>query len=282
MDIINTILVKEGNMLEARREEYQRFKEGLPFLLYSDIKRSRVNYSKESNWHENLEIQLCTGGSGFVWLNGEKYEMADSDIVIANCDVIHYTGTDTDLTYSCLIISTEFCRNFGLDPKSISFEPIIKSARVSGLFLQLQSVYMDKSAAYRLAKLNGMLLNLLIELAEHYGDRREETYADTAKSKIIKSVISYIGERYNRKITLGEIAGAVLYDKYALCREFKKYTGQTIIDYLNRYRCFKAKELLGEGHSVAETADLCGFDNLSYFGKTFKRHVGHSPSRYKK
>lgn len=269
-------------MLGTRHEEYQKFEEGLPFLLNSNIHRSRAKYSKESNWHENLEIQLCISGSGFVLLNGEKYDIEENDVVVANCDVIHYTGTDTSLTYSCLIISTEFCRNFGLDPKSISFEPIIKNQRVSDLLLQLKDIYTDNTVAYRTAKLNNILLNLLIELAEHHGEKRDVSATDTAKSKVIKSAISYIVENYNRKITLDEISKAVLYDKYALCREFKKYTGQTIIDNLNRYRCLKAKELLRDGHSVAEVADLCGFDNLSYFGKTFKKHVGCSPSKYKK
>ena len=92
-------------------------------------------------------------------------------------------------------------------------------------------------------------------------------------------MILYTRQNYNRKITLDEIAGAALYDKYALCREFKKYMGQTITEYLNYYRCVKAKELLEEGYSVTETADLCGFGNLSYFGKTFKRHIGYSPSK---
>ena len=95
----------------------------------------------------------------------------------------------------------------------------------------------------------------------------------------VKSVITYIRENYNKKITLDEISKAVLCDKYALCREFKKYTGQTITEYLNYYRCVKAKELLEEGYSVTETADLCGFGNLSYFGETFKMHIGYSPSK---
>ena len=269
-------------MLGTRHEEYVHFSEGLPFLLCADITRSNINYSKERNWHENLEIQRCEEGRGYALLDAERYEMEKHDVVVANSDVIHYTGTDTDMRYSCLIISTEFCKNVGLDPKTVCFEPIVKSPTVGKLFLALKHAYEDRNAPYRVARLTKLLLDLLIELAEHHSAPSGQTKGNTAKNEMIKAVITYTRQHYNRKITLDEISKAVLYDKYALCRAFKKYTGQTIVDDLNRYRCIKASELLGEGHSVAEAAALCGFDNLSYFGKVFKRNVGTSPSECKK
>ena len=132
------------------------------------------------------------------------------------------------------------------------------------------------------AKLNNIVLELLIELAEHHSIANPCSEIDAAKNNLIKSVIIYTRENYDRKITLDEIAKSVHYDKYALCREYKKYTGQTIIDDLNHYRCIKATELLKKGTSVSDTADKCGFANLSYFGKTFKKHIGHSPSKFQK
>ena len=85
-----------------------------------------------------------------------------------------------------------------------------------------------------------------------------------------------------RKITLDDISKAVLFDKFALCREFKKTTGQTIVENLNNYRCIKAIEYLSAEYTVAQTAAFCGFDNLSFFTKTFKRFIGKLPSDYKK
>ena len=269
-------------MLGTRHEEHKVFADGLPFSLQMNINRSNINYSKESNWHENLEIQLCDKGLGYVLLNAERYDIEKNDVIVANSDVIHYTGAETDLTYSCLIIGTEFCRNVGLDPKAIHFDPIIKNPTVTDLFLKLKRIHTDNSSPYRIAKLNNIVLELLIELAEHHSIASSNSEIDAAKNKLIKSVISYTRQNYERKITLDEISKDVHYDKYALCREYKKYTGQTIIDDLNHYRCVKAIELLKKGYTVAETADKCGFANLSYFGKTFKKHIGHSPSKYQK
>ena len=176
-------------MLGIRHEEYRHFTDGLPFLLHVNINRNNVNYSKESNWHENLEIQLCDEGQGYVLLNAERYEIEKNDIVVANSDVIHYTGAETEMTYSCLIISTEFCRNIGLVPQSVLFEPVIKSEILKNLFIELKKLYFDSSAPYRTAKMNKLVIELLIELAECHSTATPVCEIDTAKSKIIKLVI---------------------------------------------------------------------------------------------
>lgn len=86
---------------------------------------------------------------------------------------------------------------------------------------------------------------------------------------------------FDKKLSLDKISEAVFFDKYALCREFKKYTGQTIIENLNSYRIKNAKELLKDGYTVAEAAYASGFENISFFTKTFKRYAGYLPSHYK-
>ena len=123
---------------------------------------------------------------------------------------------------------------------------------------------------------------MLIELAEQHITHKTAPSEDFKRYETVKNVISYIRENYRRKITIDDISKAVLYDKYALCREFKRLTGQTIVENLNNYRCIKAIDYLSEGYSVADTASLCGFDNLSFFAKTFKRYIGKLPREYKK
>ena len=97
----------------------------------------------------------------------------------------------------------------------------------------------------------------------------------------VKAAIRFMRENYARKLSLQEIASAVLTDQYALCRSFKQYTGQTIVEYLGRYRCSRAIDCLQNGKAVSETAFLCGFASPSFFIKTFKKYTGHNPSFYK-
>lgn len=62
----------------------------------------------------------------------------------------------------------------------------------------------------------------------------------------------------------------------------KRYTGGTVMDYLNRVRVDKAKELLDSGKSVSETAEFLGFSEPRGLIRVFKKIEGITPGRYKK
>lgn len=269
-------------MIGTRHEEYGQLIDGLPFVLYTDLKRTPFLRSKDNNWHENLELQLCTEGCGAVLLDGEKHLFNVNDIVVVNSNVLHYTGTDTSLTYHCLIVSTDFCRQVGLDPNFMHFEPHLQSSALVALLNSLKELYLDPAAPCRIAKLNKIVLEILITLSEHHTAQKTALDTDTKRFEIVKATISHIRSHYGQRITIDEISRAVLFDKYALCREFKKLTGQTIVENLNNYRCIKAIEYLSAGYTVTHTAALCGFDNLSFFSKTFEKYIGKLPSAYKK
>lgn len=268
-------------MIGARHEEYRNLIGDLPFSLGVDLERNSFNCSREQNWHENLEIQWCTAGQGVVLLNGEKYPFKQNDIVVVNSNVIHYTVTDDRIVYTCLIISAQFCKRFGIDYDVLEFSPFIQDAALTEQLQELIDAYSDDTAPFRVAKVNEILLRLLIYLAENHAVRKSSADPQVKNFNIIKATIRYIRENYNRKIGLDEISKAVFCDKFALCREFKKLTGQTVVSYTNQYRCLKAVECLTEGYTVAQTASLCGFENLSFFTKTFKRYMGNLPSAYK-
>ena len=70
-------------------------------------------------------------------------------------------------------------------------------------------------------------------------------------------------------------------EKY-LCRFFKSYTGQTPIEYINRLRIDRACfEMTVNRMNVTDAAYECGFNELSYFSKMFKRYKGVTPGQYK-
>lgn len=269
-------------MLGTRHEEYQYSNNTLPFVFNTDLERTYYNRSAESNWHEDLEIQLCTDGNGTVLLDGQMYDFQKNDIVVVNSNVIHYTGTDTALTYSCLIISNDFCKMIGIDLQKYAFAPVVKSAVLVKQLAALKEIYMNQDISFRIAKLNELVLKVLIELAEHHITKETSCASKIKHFETVKAAITYIRENYNQRITLDAISKAVLCDKYTLCREFKRLTGQTIVSNLNHYRCIRAIDFLSEGYSIADTAASCGFDNHSFFTKTFKKYIGKLPSEYKK
>ena len=247
-----------------------------------DLERSRYNLSKEQNWHENLEIQFFTEGSGTVLLNGKKYNVCKDNIVVVNSNILHYTSTDNHLVYTCIIISNEWCKKMNINYSSLCFFSLIESTKLKKIISELIRIYLNSQDILRTAKLNELLLRIMVELIENHCDLNTTPPLQSKAFEAVTSTIEFIHQSFQQKITLSQISKAVLIDKYSLCREFKKHTGQTIFEYINQYRSLKAIDYLSDGFTVTETASLCGFENLSFFTKTFKRYTGKYASFFKK
>lgn len=98
----------------------------------------------------------------------------------------------------------------------------------------------------------------------------------------VTAAIIYIRKHYDEHLTLDGISKSIFVNKYTLTRIFKEMTGQTVVEYINEYRCKQAARLIRDGCRINESARLCGFSNMSFFTKTFKRYIGKLPSEYKK
>ncbi len=268
-------------MKGIRHEKYGNLIDRLPFSLGIDIERSQYNFSKEQNWHENLEIQFFTEGSGTVLLNGKEHNIKKNDIVVVNSNVLHYTFTECRLVYTCIIISNEWCQKMNIDYNLLCFHSVIKSPEIRKMISELVSIYLNSEDILRTAKLNEILIRIMVELVEKHCDLNSSSPIRDKAYEAVISTIEFIHDNFHKKIALQEISKAVLFDKYALCREFKKHTGQTIFEYINHFRSLKAADYLSKGCTVGKTAELCGFENLSFFTKTFKRYIGKTPSMYK-
>ena len=99
----------------------------------------------------------------------------------------------------------------------------------------------------------------------------------------IKKVCQYIDSHYAEQLTLERIANENLISKYYLSREFKKYTGQTLMDYLRGVRLTQSKTLLlSTDLPIAEVAQLVGFEYANYFQNVFKKYEGITPLHFRK
>ena len=266
-------------MLATRHEEYNDNAE-LPFILHIDLERDCYKNSKEKNWHKDIEIQVCTKGSGTVLINGEAYSFKDGDIAVINSEQIHYTGTDKNLTYTCLIISAEFCSRLGIEYNELFFEPIIRSEKITSLINELKTVYLNSNENFKTLKCNGIIIQILIELVLCYSMQSRVKMTANKSFEKVKEAIKYIRENYAHKFTLDELARFIHIDKYTLCHNFKKATGQTVVQYINNYRCQKAGSFIKKGDSITQASLKCGFENASFFTKTFKKYMGVLPSKY--
>ncbi|MDE6591179.1 MAG: AraC family transcriptional regulator, partial [Oscillospiraceae bacterium] len=96
----------------------------------------------------------------------------------------------------------------------------------------------------------------------------------------VDGILSYINQHLAEDLSIPMLASQFYLSGSYLCKIFKDATGTTINRYITAKRIARAKALLAEGHSVAETSSLCGFGDYSNFLKAFTRIVGISPKKY--
>ena len=102
------------------------------------------------------------------------------------------------------------------------------------------------------------------------------------KSKYVLQALQYIAQHYaDEDISITAVAQELKVSEGHLSHVFKKETGYTVINYLTQYRIHRAMELLRDcRRKVYEVAGEVGYRDVTYFGSTFKKLVGMSPSEY--
>ena len=105
----------------------------------------------------------------------------------------------------------------------------------------------------------------------------------TPTSGLMNKAIEYINHHIFQNIDIDEICASVHISKYYFCRQFKKTTGMTVMNYILKTRIILAQDMLSkENLSVAEISERCGFSSISYFCRVFKNETGKTPLEYRR
>ena len=109
------------------------------------------------------------------------------------------------------------------------------------------------------------------------------SYEKTDKKRVkLKKVLKYVREHFSDDVTLYNMAEIAELSPNYFSSYFKSVTDKTPIDYLISYRIERAaSKLLSTDLPVTQIAYDCGFNDLSYFIKLFKKHTGFSPAKYR-
>ncbi len=100
----------------------------------------------------------------------------------------------------------------------------------------------------------------------------------------LSDVLGWLSINYDTDLSVNEIAGKFGYHPSYLTSLFKKYTGQTVTEYINRQRIQASLNLLviTPRISLEEISEQVGFSDVKYFMRLFKRYEGVTPTNYRK
>lgn len=256
----------------------------LPFIFHKDTVITSDSYAPP-NWHRNIEILSCISGRGFVKCNATAYPMGPGDILVINADVMHTMRAQhpqEPFIYHCLIIDEHFCHANGLQTELLQFTPLIRDPDLFQAFSRLEQSfvqYRENKALQQILEIRHCILGILCALYSRYlhGQLPPEEHRSNQR---VKEVVTFLRQNLSSDLSLDAISANIGISKFHLSREFKSATGMTVVEFLNLSRCTEAKRLIESGASVSEAAGTCGFANMSYFCRIFKRHFGIPPSAY--
>ena len=98
----------------------------------------------------------------------------------------------------------------------------------------------------------------------------------------VRNAKAFIHEHLAEQMSLEDVASAVNVSPFHFCKLFKRATGLTFTDFVNRARVEKAKRLLLKpGARITEIAYDVGFQSLSHFNRSFRRIADESPSEFR-
>lgn len=158
--------------------------------------------------------------------------------------------------------------------------PLDKMMRVEDMeserdtFLRLVSLFTSAEGSYR-AQGSAILKQILLKLIETVDE-------NALPARMVEALDNYIRDNAGDDISNTEIGAIFGYHPFYVSKVLKDRKGTTLRQYIIAYRLKLAKKLLDESaKSVNEVAEECGFNDPSYFTKTFKNAFGMTPKEYR-
>lgn len=124
------------------------------------------------------------------------------------------------------------------------------------------------------------LICILLSGSRHINGQPDERYLRVEMR--MKDMLQYIRKNYAGEMKMKGIAESAMVSVSECLRCFRSTIGTTPIQYVKQYRIQKAAELLhSTAMSISEIGGQCGFSDMSYFSKEFRKAYACTPSEYR-
>lgn len=271
-------------------EDKKRGTFDFPIELYY-VDSSAPRYEMPLHWHLEYELILVLSGRFRLSLDGEQYVLEAGDCAWISDGAVH-GGEPENCIYECVVFDlAAVLRDTPLCTKSAK-EFLTHSASCTGKLEKgsVSAQLADKIFEAMEKEQNGyewvtvgLLWQLMGNMLKNQKSETQNYSHSRQQISKLKNVLAYIKDNYSSQISLEQLAAIAGMSPKYFCRAFSSMTGKTPIAYLNYYRIECAGELLKlTDKTVTEVAMSCGFNDMSYFSKQFKRYKNVSPLKYKK
>ncbi|MBD0380002.1 AraC family transcriptional regulator [Paenibacillus sedimenti] len=244
------------------------------------------NYYTDREQYHSFLLLLTKTGSGQLHYRGKGYKLSPNSIFLIDCKERHVYQTGTPGQWETVWL------HFNGGTSQSYFELISKNAGgpihelnedspLPSLFDQLLQAHGRRSIHTDILS-SKWILEILTELLLQSIHRHSEEHTALFPPYILE-IMNEMERNCSKKITLDDLAEYHNFNKYHLAREFKKYTGYSPNEYLTNVRLSLAKDMLKYSRlSIGQIAEHAGYNQTSFFIKTFKQREGMTPLDFRK
>lgn len=274
---------------------YER--QGLPLYIRTADLEQFTGKRAACHWHDDLEWIHILDGTMNYSVNGRKLPLKVGDSLLVNGRQMHYGYGEGGCRFLCIlfhpslfgdnqVLRQEYIRPVLENPalEYLYFDGEEEEGRKTGKALRRMAEFKEAGEmAYEMDVIGWMCL-LWAEILRKTdvgggvcpAGEREDRAAQ-------KEMVSFICRHYGEPLSLEAIAAAGHVSRSKCCQIFRKYVGQSPVEFLNAYRLKVGRNLLRDTErNVTEIATICGFSHLSYFSRQFAAAYGRTPREYRR
>ena len=250
-------------------------------------------WANDPHFHDDVELLSVTNGFMAYNINGEEVLLEEGDTIFVNSRQIHFSVPKRMERTDYVIII--------FHPRVLCASNAVESKYISTITDNPQIQYLHFKHSTAIGKrLHRLILKVpphkenAFMLTKYYFEIWEEVIAECGNIDFVntrysdsqvdslKAMLTFIRENYASDISLDDIAQAGSVSRTFCNNLFHKYTDQTPIENLTRFRVSKVAEFLNSTTlSMSEIAYNTGFSSASYMGEAFKKYYGESPRSFR-
>ena len=245
----------------------------------------------ELHRHPEMELSFCLSGGYSVIIDGETYHLQAGDLALIPPMAAHefLSGEGRRMTvelgpgflgeYFRPLVNMTFSRRiFRLTEGDEVFFALNDLLRETGSLWETRSEFSGLAIRGNLFRISALILQHFLTIPG--GSSSARSLRDVAR---IELALEMIHERYASPLDLDCVCEACGFSKSSFCRIFKKITGNTFHNVLNRHRVEVAcLHLRDSSLPVAEISVAVGFADAKSFCRVFRSITGESPGVYRR
>lgn len=235
------------------------------------------------HWHEYWEFLCVLEGGMHAIIEAKTFDLCPGDILIVNSEELHMTQTGEDTRYLLLQINKKYFATFSSDLRMFCFSNLIRSdEECVDLFKDLLRIQEEAADGYPLL-FTARLYDLFYHIYRNHSAAPEEASSILWDRSRMTELLDWIKDNLMEDLTLHVAADHLHVTREYFCRIFRKYTGQTFLEYLYSLRTMAFFELLkASDEPIPILMEKTHLSNYKVFIRTFKKLYGDTPQSIRK